>query len=290
MKLATITTSGKSFPAVIFDDGYVDICKHLDSAPSSIIELISNWNTHSEQLSALTAENIDAPLDGVKFEAPIARPGKIFCIGLNYRDHCEETGTQVPDEQVWFTKPSTSIHAPFAPVEIPAVSDTLDYEVELVVVIGKKCRNVPAERFEEVVFGYATGNDVSVREWQIATPQWVIGKSFDTTAPFGPYITTADEVDPHALDVKCFINNELRQSSNTEHLVFNIGDMISKLSQAMTLEPGDLIFTGTPGGVGMLWKGKPHYLKEGDLMRCEIEKLGTIESKVIKGSSETIIE
>jgi 2-keto-4-pentenoate hydratase/2-oxohepta-3-ene-1,7-dioic acid hydratase in catechol pathway len=156
-------------------------------------------------------------------------------------------------------------------------------------VIGKTCRNVPEERFEEVVFGYCVGNDVSVRGWQKLTPQWSLGKSFDTTAPIGPWITTKDEVDPHTLGIRSYVNDELRQNSNTMHLVFKIGAMIAHLSKAMTLEPGDLIFTGTTGGVGAVWQGSPHFLKPGDRSRIEIDGLGVIEAVVESGSSATRI-
>lgn len=134
------------------------------------------------------------------------RLGKIFAIGLNYADHCEEAGMPLPEKQIWFSKASSAVNPPFAPIELPAASDTLDYEAELVVVIGKTCRNVPADRWQEVVFGYCVGNDVSVREWQTETPQWTLGKSFDRSAPIGPWITTRDEVDPHAVGLRSFVN------------------------------------------------------------------------------------
>jgi ureidoglycolate lyase len=157
----------------------------------------------------------------------------------------------------------------------------VDYEAELVVVIGRRCRHVAKERAHEVVFGYCAGNDVSARDWQFHTAQWMLGKSFDTHAPFGPWIVTADEIgDPHALGIRCFVNGEKRQDSNTSNLVFNVFDQIALLSQAVTLEPGDVIFTGTPGGVGMAMK-PPRYLKAGDLVRVEIDKIGAIEGRMV---------
>jgi 2-keto-4-pentenoate hydratase/2-oxohepta-3-ene-1,7-dioic acid hydratase in catechol pathway len=296
MKLAMIQRDGGAFPALIIGDsdgstatGYVEIGKHLPEAPSTLVEIIAKWPSLASSISKLG----DLPPDGQtapeKLAAPIARPGKIFAIGLNYADHCEETGQPLPEKQIWFSKASSSINPPFASIETPVVSDSLDYEAELVAVIGKTCRNVPADRWREVVFGYCVGNDVSVREWQIETPQWVLGKSFDRSAPIGPWITTQDEVDPHSLDIRSYVNGELRQNSNTSHLVFKLGDMIEKLSAAMTLEPGDLIFTGTTGGVGMMWNGSPHYLKPGDRSRVEIEGLGIIEAEVAQGSDVPMI-
>ena len=291
MKLATVAINNRSFPALISGDSYINISAHFPDAPRSMVELIEQWDNFSVRVKELESAKVEGKLEDVSIEAPIRRPGKIFAIGLNYADHCEETNMDLPDKQIWFTKATTATHPPFAPLEIPPVSDSLDYEIEMVVVIGKRCKNVPKERFEEVVFGYATGNDVSVREWQIATSQWSLGKSFDCSAPFGPWITTKDEVtEPHELDVQLYVNDELRQSSNTKHLVFKVGDMIEQLSHAMTLEPGDVIFTGTPGGVGFMWDDeKPVYLKSGDIVRGEVESLGSIQAVVKKGSSQTII-
>jgi 2-keto-4-pentenoate hydratase/2-oxohepta-3-ene-1,7-dioic acid hydratase in catechol pathway len=296
MKLAIIKREGTSFPALIVGDGdgsvatdYVDIGKHLPEAPSSMIEIIMQWPALAKSIAGLGELPPDDRVAPEQLAAPITRPGKIFAIGLNYADHCEETGQPLPEKQIWFSKASSAINPPFAPIEIPAVSDTLDYEAELVAVIGKTCRNVPAARWKEVVFGYCVGNDVSVREWQVETPQWTLGKSFDSTAPIGPWITTADAVDPHALDLRSYVSGELRQNSNTRHLVFKLGDMIAKLSAAMTLEPGDLIFTGTTGGVGMMWNGSPHYLKPGDRSRIEIEGLGVIEAEVELGTDRIVL-
>ena len=224
------------------------------------------------------------PLGEVTLRAPILRPGKILAIGLNYADHIEESkeaGVEVPTEQVWFCKQPTSVNDPDGNVELPKVSSMLDYEVELVAVIGRKGRHISREAAPAHVFGYAVGNDFTVRDWQHRTPQWMLGKSFDTHCPFGPAIVTADEVgDPHALGIRCFVNGELRQNSNTRHLVFDLWDQIAHLSQAMTLEPGDLIFTGTPGGIG--FGSKPYRpLKVGDVVRCEIDGLGAIENRVV---------
>jgi 2-keto-4-pentenoate hydratase/2-oxohepta-3-ene-1,7-dioic acid hydratase in catechol pathway len=219
----------------------------------------------------------DIAIKDVKLLAPLRRPGKIMAIGLNYADHVAESGQKTPEEQVWFAKHVTSINDPFADIQIPKASSLIDYEAELVVVIGKRCKHVSKEDAPGVVFGYCVGNDVTARDWQFKTPQWILGKSFDTHAPIGPWIVTADEVgNPHELGIRAFVNGEKRQDSNTKHLVFNVYDQIAHLSKAMTLEPGDLIFTGTPGGVGAAMK-PPKFLKAGDVVRIEIDKLGAIE-------------
>jgi 2-keto-4-pentenoate hydratase/2-oxohepta-3-ene-1,7-dioic acid hydratase in catechol pathway len=220
----------------------------------------------------------DAALADVRLMAPVTRPGKIMGIGLNYADHIKESGQPTPNHQVWFSKAVTSINGPFDPIELPLASKMTDYEAELVVIIGKRCKHVPAERAGGVVFGYCAGNDVSVRDWQMRTPQWSLGKSFDTHAPIGPWIVTPDELgDPHSLGIRCLVNGELRQNSNTKYLVFSVFDQIAHLSQAMTLQPGDVIFTGTPGGVGLAMN-PPQLLKEGDRVRIEIDRIGAIEA------------
>jgi 2-keto-4-pentenoate hydratase/2-oxohepta-3-ene-1,7-dioic acid hydratase in catechol pathway len=183
----------------------------------------------------------------------------------------------------------TAANGPFDAIEFPAVSQDLDYEAELVVVIGKRCRNVPQARVAEAIFGYCVGNDVSVRDWQKRTPQWTIGKSFDTHAPFGPWITTADEVNTSSLGIRSFVNGEQRQSSNTSQMLFDCAAQIEHLSQAMTLEPGDLIYTGTPAGVGMA-HNPPVYLKPGDVVRVEIDGLGAIENRVEPASGAMRLE
>jgi len=218
------------------------------------------------------------PLAAVRLLAPVARPGKIFAIGLNYADHIEESGMETTTRQVWFTKAVTSVNGPFDPVEIPRVSQFVDYEAELVAVIGRGGRHISREAAASCVFGYCVGNDVTERLWQHQTAQWSLGKSFDTHAPIGPWITGADELpDPHGLDIVCDVNGERRQSSNTSRLVFNVWDQIAHLSQAMTLEPGDLIFTGTPGGVGAAMDPR-RFVRPGDVVRCEISSLGAIEA------------
>jgi 2-keto-4-pentenoate hydratase/2-oxohepta-3-ene-1,7-dioic acid hydratase in catechol pathway len=186
----------------------------------------------------------------------------------------------VPETQIWFCKHGTAANGPFDAVELPRVSEQLDYEAELVVVIGKRGRHIAREDALGHVFGYCCGNDFTVRDWQRMTPQWMLGKSFDSHAPFGPWITTADEAgDPQALDIRCLVNGETRQNSNTAKMIFPIAEQIAWVSQAMTLEPGDVLFTGTPEGVAMGMK-PPRWLKAGDRVRVEIGGLGAIENQI----------
>ena len=231
-------------------------------------------------LAGLAEQAKSAPaiaLSDVELLTPVARPGKIFAIGLNYADHIAESNMGTPEHQVWFTKAVTSVNGPYAPIRIAKGGEFVDYEAELVAVIGKPARYVRPEEAPDYVFGYCVGNDVTERRWQHETPQWSLGKSFDSHAPIGPWLVTTDEIpDPHTLDISCSVNGEIRQSSNTKHLVFDVWQQISHLSQAMTLEPGDLIFTGTPGGIGAAMQPM-QFLKAGDLVRCEIGGIGVIE-------------
>jgi 2-keto-4-pentenoate hydratase/2-oxohepta-3-ene-1,7-dioic acid hydratase in catechol pathway len=251
---------------------------HPTGVSGSMIDLIAQWGQAQELITAKGDTSPGYPLSAVRLLAPVPRPGKIFAIGLNYADHIAESGMGTPQQQVWFTKASTSVNAPFDPIQIAIGGPKVDYEVELVAVIGKRGKHIARQDAASHVFGYCVGNDVTERGWQHATPQWSLGKSFDTHAPIGPWITTADEVaNPHALDLRCIVNGEVRQSSNTRHLVFDLWDQIEHLSHAMTLEAGDLIFSGTPGGVGAAMK-PPSFLKAGDIVRCEIDGLGAIEA------------
>ncbi|MFN3911949.1 fumarylacetoacetate hydrolase family protein [Hyphomonas sp.] len=275
MKLATFDAGTGPATGIVLGDEIV-----ATGLSGTMIDLISRWTGVEASLRAAAQSGPRIALSQVKLLAPVPRPGKIFAIGLNYADHIAESHMDTPPHQVWFTKAQTSVNGPFDPVEVPAFAPFVDYEVELVAVIGKAGRRISAETAASHVFGYCVGNDVTERMWQHRTPQWSLGKSFDTHAPIGPWITTADEVaDPHALGLRCLVNGSLRQTSNTGHLVFNIWQQIEHLSQAMTLEPGDLIFTGTPGGIGAAMDPK-QFLKPGDVVRCEIDGLGAIEASM----------
>jgi 2-keto-4-pentenoate hydratase/2-oxohepta-3-ene-1,7-dioic acid hydratase in catechol pathway len=221
------------------------------------------------------------PLSAVTLLAPIQRPHKIICIGLNYRDHAAESNLPVPETPTVFAKFSTSVIGPGAPIVLPKASTKPDYEAEFAVVIGKGGRYIPADEWEKHVFGYTIVNDVSARDFQMATTQWTIGKTFDTFCPMGPAIVTADEIeDPHALAISLTIGGETLQSSNTSNLIFRIPQLIEYLSSVFTLEPGDIISTGTPAGVGFA-RTPPRYLKAGDEVRVQVQGIGELVNPVV---------
>lgn len=279
MKLATFGSAFLTEIGLVLGDEIISLTKADPALPREMAVLIAQWERFAERIAAI-AES-DAPrmtLPSVRLRQPILRPGKILALGKNYAAHAKETGSAVPDKQIWFSKQATAANGPHDPVDVPRVSEQVDYEAELVVVIGKSGRHIAREGALAHVFGYACGNDVSVRDWQKMTAQWMLGKSFDTHAPFGPWITTADEVgDPQALDIRCLVNGEVRQNSNTSQMIFQVADQIALLSQVMTLEPGDVIFTGTPEGVAMGME-TPVWLKAGDRVQVEIEGLGALDN------------
>ena len=224
------------------------------------------------------------PLAAAQLVAPIERPGKYLAIGMNYKKHVEESeriGVPAPKQQLWFNKQTTCLSGPYDAID-PGVTEKLDYEVELGVVIGAPAKGVSEADAQRHVFGYFVANDVSARDWQFHSPTFTMGKSFDTHGPIGPWIVTADEVpDPHALTLRCLVNGELRQESDTSQMIFDVWKQISYLSTAFTLETGDLIATGTPEGVGVGMQ-PPQFLQPGDVVRCEIEGIGLIENTVAR--------
>jgi 2-keto-4-pentenoate hydratase/2-oxohepta-3-ene-1,7-dioic acid hydratase in catechol pathway len=226
------------------------------------------------------------PIKTVRLTAPIPRPEKVFAIGLNYKDHIAESGMAAPEVPTVFAKFVNSVCGPSDVIQRPKVSVELDYEGEFGVVIGSRCRHVPQERALEVIGGYLVANDVSVRDWQRASPQWSMGKSFDTHCPIGPWLTLTDEIDADSLRLRTWVNGDLRQDSNTSNLLFGASELIAFLSQACTLEPGDVILTGTPSGVGGAM-APPVYLAPGDEVRVEVEGLGAIVNEVIDEPGET---
>jgi acylpyruvate hydrolase len=220
------------------------------------------------------------PLAEVKLLAPVPRPGKIICVGLNYRDHAKETGKAVPTEPILFPKFANSVVGPGAEVLVPPEADEIDYEAELAVVIGRRASRVAAADALDHVAGYTCANDVSSRSLQFLSGQWLLGKAIDTFLPLGPWLVTADEVpDPQALGIRCLVNDELLQDSSTSEMVFGVAELVSYTSRTLTLEPGDLLVTGTPAGVGMA-ADPPRYLRAGDRMRVEIDGLGELENTV----------
>jgi ureidoglycolate lyase len=278
MKLATFSVAGSQRLGLVDGDRVTSLSDRIAAMPKDMIGLIAAWGELSRKVEGTTPAG-DYKLSEVRLLAPVPRPGKVLGIGLNYADHIAEAGMKRPEHQLWFAKAVTAVSGPFDPIQRPVVSTALDYEAELVFVVGKRCRHVPVERAHEAIFGYCAGNDVSVRDWQMRTGQFTLGKSFDTHAPFGPFIVTPDEIDPRNLGIRTFVNGEKRQDSNTKHLIFDCAAQVAHLSQVMTLEQGDVMFTGTPGGVGMAMK-PPRFLKAGDRVRIEIDGVGAIESVV----------
>ena len=279
------------------DTGYRLDCERLfgtaeqPSNPLSWFDMDSQWFQKAREVSEKIVADDNAlaeannrgwltPSQDAYWFAPVPRPGKLICIGLNYSDHAAESNMAIPKQPVVFSKFSTAVIAPGEPVVLPATSEQVDYEAELAVVIGRRAKNVSAELALDHVLGYTCFNDVSARDFQFADGQWQRGKSCDTFAPMGPTIVTADEVaDPHHLSIKLILNGQAMQDSNTDRFIFGIPELIEFLSQTITLEPGDVIATGTPPGVGFARK-PPVFLKPGDKMAVVIEKVGTLGNPV----------
>lgn len=288
MHLCTFEQDGQARAGLVRGSDLIDLSAALGGALSAhqpMIDLITRWAELKDRVAALTEAPAHAAVDAVHLLAPVPRPGKALAIGLNYLEHVQENiigeARTVPAHQVWFPKLPSAVNGPFDPIVLPRVSQMTDYEGELVAIIGQRCRHVPRERAHQVVFGYCVGNDVSVRDYQKRTSQWTLGKSFDTHAPFGPWITTADEVgDPHQLALSCWVNGERRQHSHTSLMIHDIWAQIAQLTEVMTLEPGDVIFTGTCSGVGAAFD-PPKFLKDGDTVRVEIERLGAIVARCV---------
>ncbi len=280
MKLATFTYQNQTRVGAVIENQIVDGLGDV-SLPTDMIEFLEQGDGALQKMQILisTGKNRISLAD-VQLLAPIPRPKKFLGIGLNYADHIDETGLEKPQYPMFFTKQSSCVIGQGDAIQIPPVSEKVDYEGELAFVIGKKCKNVSVENAHDVIAGFTIVNDVTVRDWQFRTPTWTIGKSFDTHGPMGPWIVTADEIlNPHALNLKTWVDDELRQNSNTCYMMFNCYEMIAYLSQAMTLEVGDVISTGTPSGVGV--KMKPRgYLKAGQVVKIEIEGIGTLVNSV----------
>ena len=275
MKLVTFRRHGAAFTQVGAVEG--SEVKVLASYPDMIAAL--DAGVPKLQRSASTASSV--PLAEVELLAPIARPSKLICIGLNYRDHAIESNMAMPKIPTVFCKFPTAIVGPGAAVVLPAISTQPDYEAEFAFVIGKGGRRIQGADWQDHVIGYTIINDVSARDVQLATSQWMIGKNFDTFSPMGPYITTADEIaDPHVLNISLTLNGETLQNSNTRELIFKIPELIEHLSSILTLETGDIVSTGTPAGVGFARK-PPIYLKAGDEMVVRVEGLGELRNPVV---------
>lgn len=286
MKLVTFSHRGRISIGKVAGDQVIDLPASDPALPATMLQLLQAGPAALDRARALEAGRAaTVPLADVRLEAPVPNPSKYLAIGMNYKKHVQEAieaGIKVPDSQVWFNKQVSCVSGPFDPVLIPRASDKVDYEAELGVVIGRRCRHVSAADAASVVAGYFVANDVSVRDWQMRSPTMTLGKSFNTHGPTGPWIVTADEVpDPHALRMRMLVNGEVKQDVSTGEMIYDIWDQIAYLSTVMTLEPGDLIATGTPSGVGVAMK-PPQFRKAGDVMRVEIDGIGHIENVVVQ--------
>ena len=282
MRLISFTESSNTRIGLLQGDHIIDLSQVAPSLPSDMLSFLEAGDGAMLQAAKYTSASGHYSALDVVIEAPLARPPKILAIGLNYRAHAEESNMDIPKHPMVFTKQATSANGPYAPIHSPPETQMLDYEGELGVVIGKRCRRVSKQDANRVIAGFCVLNDVSVREWQfLATPpQFTMGKSWDTHNPFGPAIVTPDEVDPHNLMLRTFVNGDLRQKTSTSDLIFNCYDIIEFLTTAFTLEPGDVIATGTPSGVGISMQPQGT-LKLGDVVKVEIDDLGFIENEVI---------
>ncbi|MCX5738216.1 MAG: fumarylacetoacetate hydrolase family protein [Proteobacteria bacterium] len=290
MKLCTFRHENCARIGVVTDDGVVDLSIAAPELPREMVALLAA-GPDALRRAASAASNATSLIaqDSVSLRAPILRPPKFLAIGLNYADHVAEAGIEAPKHPTVFNKQSTCVTGPNDPVWMPRISHVLDYEGEFGFVIGRRCRHVPRDRAHEVIAGYLVVNDVTIRDWQLRVPTWTMGKSFDTHGPIGPWITTADEVgDPHALRLRTFVNGELRQDSTTKQLIFDCYALVAHLSDGFTLEPGDVVATGTPGGVGIAMK-PPKLLVVGDRMRVEIEGLGALDNTVVAEPATTLL-
>ncbi len=272
MRLLTYRRQTKTHAGLLLDDQvfplpWPDLMGAIQAGPSAIL--------------AAAADAASLILAEVDILAPLLRPGKIIAVGLNYLDHCREQNLTPPARPTLFTKFTTSVLAPGQAIRWdPALTQQVDYEAELAVIIGRTARRVPVEAANDYVFGYTCLNDVTARDLQKGDGQWVRGKSLDTFCPLGPVVVTADELpDPHGLPIRTWVNGELRQNSNTDQLIHTVPALIAFCSAAFTLEPGDIITTGTPGGVG-LYRNPPSFLQPGDKMVVEIDGIGRLENPV----------
>ena len=287
MKLSTIQTANGPRPTAFDSGSYVDLVATDRSLPAGIRQLLEAGPEAMAAVRRAAASPSAIRLDAaqIKLLPPVPDPRKIICLGLNYRDHAAETGAQIPKEPVLFSKYATALIGHEDKIVLPSVSKEVDYEAELVIVIGKRGRNIAAADAAAHVAGYTIGHDVSARDWQLKKDQrqWMVGKTFDTFAPTGPWLVTPDEVgDPHKLHIQLRVSGKTMQDSNTGQMVFGVSEILPYISQVFTLEPGDLIFTGTPPGVGIARK-PPVYLKPGDVVEVEIEKLGTLRNACVQG-------
>jgi 2-keto-4-pentenoate hydratase/2-oxohepta-3-ene-1,7-dioic acid hydratase in catechol pathway len=280
MRFVTFENNGVAEPGVMLDDSVVGL---KGAGFSSLLEIIEQGAAAQKKAAEFVKSapaSAKVPLASAKLLTPLAKPPKLIFIGLNYRDHAEETGAKIPAVPTVFSKYNTSIVGTGDDIVLPKASKQPDYEAELAIVIGKRGKYITQANWREYVFGYTNLHDVSARDVQMATTQWMMGKTFDTFAPIGPAIVTADEItEPNKLKIELILNGEVMQSSNTSEMVFDVPYLIEHLSTVMTLEPGDIISTGTPAGVGMAKKPQ-RWLREGDVAIVRIEGIPELSNGV----------
>ena len=281
MKLAMIEVVGRGRPAVVLDSGgCVDLA--ANGGRWKDLEEIIKQGAEALGLVESIVKKASSTVEGARFLSPLSRPEKIMCIGKNYADHCRELGSPLPDRPVLFAKYRNAISGPDAEVELPEESSQVDYEAELAVVIGRRSKKLTPQEATDAVFGYTCANDLTMRDAQKAEGQWVRAKSPDSFCPLGPVIVTADEIpDPQNLKIGLTLNGRVMQDSNTAEMVFGVAELVSRLSATMTLEPGDLLLTGTPPGVGA-GRDPQVFLKGGDILCVEIERVGELRTRIIK--------
>ncbi len=289
MRLLTFTEAGRTRIGVVVGDEIVDLAAAAPDLPTEMARFLAAGRAAREAArSAAEGAQRRLALADVRFEAPVLHPSKFLGIGLNYTDHIEEMGRELPEFPLVFNKQTSCVSAHRDPIHVPRASTAVDYEGELAFVIGKRCRHVPEDRAHEVIGGYMIVNDVSVRDWQARSPTMTLGKSWDTHGPCGPWLVTPDEIgDPHSLGLETYVDGDLRQRSNTKYLLFNCFNLVATLSTVSTLEPGDVVTTGTPSGVGMAMS-PPGFLKPGQTVRIEIDRIGTLENPVIEEPADTV--
>ncbi|MGD0296750.1 MAG: fumarylacetoacetate hydrolase family protein [Bryobacteraceae bacterium] len=283
MKLVTFRKAGGDPQAgVLVEDQVVGLAQ---AGYSSVLDILAGGTEARARIESwIQSSGAPVPLSSITLLAPVPRPPKLICVGLNYRDHAIESKMEIPKVATIFSKFPSAVIAAGEPIVLPKNSTQPDYEAEFAFVIGRGGRHIPAERWQEHVFGYTIINDVSARDFQMATSQWLMGKTFDTFAPMGPHIVSADEIpDPHALDIGLTINGEVLQNSNTRELIFKIPELVAFLSSVFTLEPGDVVSTGTPAGVGVARKPQ-RFLRPGDDVVVRVERIGELRNPVVAES------
>ncbi|MBI3821256.1 MAG: fumarylacetoacetate hydrolase family protein [Planctomycetes bacterium] len=286
MRLATIQTWAGPRAALQVGDSFLDIHGTEPNLPGNVRQILEGGADVLRAVAALAdrPKAVKTPAGQVKFHAPVVDPRKIVCIGLNYKDHAAESGSPIPKDPVLFSKYATALIGHGDNIVLPRVSQEVDYEAEFVIVVGKKGRHLTLQNALDHVAGYSVGHDVSARDWQLRKDgkQWMVGKTFDTFAPMGPVLVTKDEVpSPQNLKISLRLNGNVMQNSTTNQMIFGVAELLVYLSTVFTVEPGDVIYTGTPPGVGVARK-PPVYLKDGDVAEVEIEGLGVLRNPVVQ--------